>query len=170
MDLTSKQKLYLWLIAAFIILIDIVLIIWMQNVTGNLHEQVAETREIKTLAGALGLNINQLEFFNLNEKEYSNTISTLHKEINNKNREIADELFRKNYNEENVNRLIEDVGGLNNEVDKVRFKYLQKLSSVLSNEQLNIFKEIINQSLIEWNDTLIVPVNEHYTPRPRRIL
>jgi len=170
MDFTSKQKLFFWLIVAFIILIDIVLIIWMQKVTGNPLEQVGETREIKTLANALGLNNKQLEFFNLNEKEYSNTISTLHNKINNKNKEIADKVFEKNYNEENVNQLIEDVGRLNDEVDKVRFKYLQKISSVLNSDQLNKFKDIINQSLIEWNDTLIVPYNEIYAPRPRRIL
>ena len=170
MDITSKQKLYFWLIVAFIILVDVVLIIWMQKITGNPGEIKGTSQEIKSLAATLGLNPEQVEFFNLNEREYSDIISTLHKEINYKNKEIAGELFGKNYNEENVNRLIEDVGRLNDEVDKVRFKYLQKLSSVLGIDQLNKFREIINQSLIEWNDTLIVPYNENYPPRPRRIL
>ncbi len=170
MEFTQKQKSYFWLIIVFIILIDIVLVIWMQKITGNPGEIKGESQEIKSLAAALGLSQKQLEFFNLNEREYSNIISTLHNEIVNKNKEIANKVFEKNYNEDNMNRLIEDVGRLNDEVDKVRFKYLQKISSVLNLDQLNKFKAIINQSLIEWNDTLIVPYNENYPPRPRRIL
>lgn len=169
MNLTSKQKLYFWLIIAFILLIDIALVIWMQKTTGNQGETNEETVNVKTLADALSLNEKQLDFFNVNEKEYSDLIDTLHQQINIRNKKITDKIFEENYDSSRLNQLIEEVGKLNDQVGKVRFKYLRKLKTVLNKDQLKKFKEIINESFVEWNDTLIVPYNKIYPPRPRKL-
>ena len=169
MNSGSRQNIYFWLIVILLLLLEIPVVLWVQKSTGFPGETKEESRKMKSLADALGLTEKQLDFFIVNEQEYSNLIDTLHQQINIKNKEIADRIFQENYDNARLNQMIEEAGRLNNEVDKVRFKYLRKLKSVLNNHQLIKFREIINESLIEWNDTLIIPHNDIYPPRPRKI-
>ncbi len=169
MKLNSNQNIYFWLFVILLLLLEIPLVLWVQKTTGFSNKTKEESHRLRSLADALSLTEKQVDFFSLNEKEYSNLIYTLHRQMKMKNKMIADKIFEVNYDSSKLNQLIHETGIINDEINKVRFKYLRKLKTVLNKDQLDKFKEIINESLIEWTDTLIVPYNDIYPPGPRKI-
>jgi hypothetical protein len=125
------------MIIGLILLIDVPLVIWMQKSTNSSNQIKQEALGIKPLAEMLGLTDRQLNFFSASQKDFSDRINALHHEINDKNKVIVENIFNEDYNKPKVEPLIEKVGKFNVEVEKVRFRYLQNLKSVLNSNQIN---------------------------------
>jgi hypothetical protein len=165
----SKQNIFIWSIVLILMALEIPVVLWIQKSYENTEQDNKEPLIVKSLSEALGLSADQQNFFANTEKDYMGAIDTLGREISLDNKKIFNEIFPDNYKPEKANLLIEDAGKLKIEVDKIRFRYLKQLASVLNRSQSTEFQKILNESLVEWKDTLIIPQKQIFPTRPRKI-
>ena len=164
-----NHKVYFWLIPIILVLLNILLVLWMER-SGTFSGQVENREpEVKAISNELNLTTRQKNLFNKYEAGYYKLIHLINLQIKSYKEELLKEIFKNNADNEKINILLQNISSQNNKKEELRFNYLRKMKSLLNNKQTYGFKKIIDNSLFAWSDSLLIPGSIISPPRPRKI-
>jgi len=170
MNSISTQKIYVWAITISIFLNLIFIYLLFTESHDTPSEQIKERELVSKLpADELGLTSKQQILFDNYRNEYYRLLDSISIQINKTREEIINKSFESRLgwpDEEKINPLVEKIGSLNAQMEKLLFEHLIMLASILNNDQLKGFKKIIDESLQSGSDSQMY---ELHTLRPRRI-
>ena len=147
MDLVTKQKTTLWLIIVLVILnITTLVMLWLPGEARRIPGRHSTPPKDRTFFKELNLSMEQEKQFDQYRSEYFRVIGKYTRQINRKKYEIMEMLFKTEPDSQKLNVLTDELGLLNAKFEKVRFRQILKMKTILSDDQFNIFKKIVDVS------------------------
>ncbi len=147
MDFITKQKTAFWLIVILILLnvsTLVVLILNRQNQGPPMpHGKMPGDRNFFE---KLNLNPEQEKAFTSYKDEYFDMIKTFNSKINKKKYELLEKLFVTEPDDKKLDNIADELGVLNAEYEKARFRHILKFKAILSEEQFQLFKNIVDRA------------------------
>lgn len=162
MDFFTKKRLVTWSIVILVLLNLMTLgTIWLQRFRHPLpepppsHESRPE-RVQHFLKKELGLTDKQSEQFKEFRDQHFAQSFAIRKDIHRLKKEITDELFTSTPDTEKVEKLANEIGAKESELEKLLFHHFQDLMSVCQPEQKEKFKALVHDLL-----RMIKPPEQH---------
>jgi Spy/CpxP family protein refolding chaperone len=147
MDLVTKQKSTLWLIIILVVLnITTIVMLWLPGGIRPRPERHPNLPKHQTFFKELDLTQEQKKKFDQYRNEYFRVIEKYTRQINLKKYEIMDMLFQPEPDSLRLNNISNELGQLNTEFEKVRFRQILRMKTILTDEQFNLFKIIVDES------------------------
>jgi hypothetical protein len=147
MDIITKQKTYFWLIAILIVINIVTLyFMWSQRPGPPTQRQMGKRDMKGFLFKELNLDSTQQKLFEQYRDEHFKMIDSLFNRIGEVKKAILDEAWNTNPDREKITGLTKKIGELNALVEISLFDHFAKLKSVLKEDQLKKFKEMLSES------------------------
>ncbi len=147
MDFVTKQKVALWIIVVLILLnLTTLILLWLPHEYHYPPMRPTEMPKDRKFISEFNLTPEQKSQFEQYRDEYFEVIKKYTGQINSKKYELMEMLFRKEPDNQKLNTLADELGQLNAEFEKVRFRQILKFKSILTDIQFNIFKKIVDEA------------------------
>ena len=147
MDFITKQKSAFWLIVVLLLLnvTTLVLLLMPQDFKRPPMGKpgISSDKEFKS---ELNLTTKQKTQFEQYRKDYFDVLKNYTSQINNKKYELMEALFNNKPDTNKLNLLADELGVMNAEFEKARFGQILKFKTILTEEQFNVFKKIVDEA------------------------
>jgi len=148
MDLLVKQKIYVWVIIALILLnLSVLVLMWFSGPKPPVMGEKEKKLPIKDFFNKeLGLTAEQQKTFDKLRDEHFKAIDTLIKQIESKRILVNEEMFKQNPDNAKIKQIADSIGSLTAQIEELRVGHFTKLYSLLDQKQAEKFKNMVEET------------------------
>ena len=148
MDFLVKQKIYIWVIIALILLnLSVVVLLWLNAPKPPVMVEKERKFPVKDFFNKeLGLTTEQQAAFEKLRDEHFKSIDTLRRQIDAKRSAMDEEMFKQNPDKAKIEQISDSIGNLTSEIERLRVAHFSKLYSLLDQKQAEKFRNIVKET------------------------